>query len=241
MHWTKFLRQISNILWCSGVWSGCWFVFNQRILRTASKLLTSPYILAINQFYNFIWKVSKFQYNCHFYTAKKRLVYDFMRLFLFTYRSYTRFSHIPVCIPEFSVLVILVTFTYHMYTRTAIYQLHTRIYHIYQLYTNLWKPLFCFLPWSDIFVENLVIFLGYLCIFKYCRQTQIQQAGNVCKNQDRRNSRSYVMHCLKQVGHRIVQKYHAHFIKFFEWSLDKPTICWPIGNKTDAKSVMHTL
>ncbi len=68
---------------------------------------------------------------------KKRSVYNFIQLFLFTYRSYTRFPRIQVCIPEFSILVFLLTFTYHMYTRTAIYQPHTRIYYIYHLYTDL--------------------------------------------------------------------------------------------------------
>ncbi len=171
---------------------------------------------------------------------KKVVIWLNTAFFLFTYRSYTRFPRIPTCIPEFSVLVILVTFTYRMYTRTAIYQPHTRIYYIYQLYTDLWKPLFCFLLWSDIFLENLVIFLGYLCIFKYRRQTQIQQAGNVCKDQDRQNSRSYVMHRLKQAGHRIVQKYHAHFHKIFQVGFRQANHVG-IGNKTDAKPVMRML
>jgi len=40
---------------------------------------------------------------------------------------YTRFPHIPVCTPEFAILVIFVALTHHLYTRTIIYQLHTRI------------------------------------------------------------------------------------------------------------------
>ncbi len=107
----------------------CWnfndSIFNENIpvLHCCIILYYEPSNYQLNHFLSF--KI----------TAKKRSVYDFIRLFLFTYRSYTRFPRIPV--PEFSVLVILVTFTYHMYTRTAIYQPHTRIYYIYQLYTNL--------------------------------------------------------------------------------------------------------
>ncbi len=110
--------------------------------------------------------------NCGIHTAKKGHYMILYGFFLFTHCSYTRFPHIPVCIPEFSVLVILATFTYHMFTRTAIYQSQTRIYYIYQLYTNLWKPLFCFLLWADIFLENSVIFLGY------CRRHTINMAIN---------------------------------------------------------------
>ncbi len=64
---------------------------------------------------------------------QKRSVYNFKRLFLFTYRSYTRFPHIPVWIPEFSILVIFLTFTYHVYTRTVIYQPYTDTSDSYQV------------------------------------------------------------------------------------------------------------
>ncbi len=113
-------------------------------------LVTSDYIDFIFNLWNLCGKSR--------HTAKKRLVW-FHTAFLFAYRSYTRFPHIPVCIPEFSILVIFVTFTYRFNTRTAIYQPHTRIYYIYQLYNNLWKPLFWLLSWSDIiFLEILQIF-----------------------------------------------------------------------------------
>ncbi len=76
---------------------------------------------------------------------KKRSLYNFIQLFLFTYRSHTRFPRIPVYIPEFSVLVILVTFTYRMYTRTAIYQPHTRIFlHIPAVYRSVKTPFLFF-------------------------------------------------------------------------------------------------
>ncbi len=98
----------------------------------------------------------------YFCIAKKGRCMILYGVFLFTYRSYTRFPHIPVCIPEFSILVILLTFTYHLYTRTVIYQPHTRIFTYTSCIPNCENPHLCALPWSDIFFETWVIFLGYL-------------------------------------------------------------------------------
>ncbi len=72
------------------------------------------------------------------HSNENRLVYNFILLFFVHILLFYQIStYIPICIPEFSVLVILVTFTYHLYTRTVIYQPHTKIFIIYQLYTKL--------------------------------------------------------------------------------------------------------
>ncbi len=63
----------------------------------------------------------------------KKVVVPFFVAFLVIYCTYTRFPHIPVCVPKFWILVIFVTITYHLHTKTVIYQPHTRISDIYLL------------------------------------------------------------------------------------------------------------
>ncbi len=81
-----------------------------------------------------------------FCTAKKVIIQLYTDFFLFT-----------SCVPDFHGLYTrnfnfrhCCTFTFCVYTRTVIYQPHTRIFDIYSLIPNQENHLLCFWPWSDI-------------------------------------------------------------------------------------------
>ncbi len=68
---------------------------------------------------------------------------------------YTIFLHLPVCIPEITIIDILVTFTYHLYNRTVKYQPQTKIFEMNQFYTKLFYHHFSYFAVVRHFLDDI--------------------------------------------------------------------------------------
>ncbi len=100
---------------------------------------------------------------------KKRSLYDFIWLFSSITHVYQIFTYTGLYTRNFKIRIFM-TFTNHLYTRTVMYQPHTKFFYTFQFYTRLFLPLFCFLSRSDIFLlipHKIWSLIQNQCVWKY--------------------------------------------------------------------------